>query len=57
MDKSRDERTELAAATHLERHNTVTPVPDEYKDATALGDSRETLGDATGAAQRDPSGR
>lgn len=27
---------ELAEAAHLERHNTVTPVPDEYKDATAL---------------------
>ena len=35
----------------------VLDIPDEYKDATALGDSRETLGDATGAAQRDPSGR
>jgi NCS1 family nucleobase:cation symporter-1 len=36
MDRSRGERTELAEATHLERHNAITPVPDEYKDATAL---------------------
>ena len=36
MDRSRDERTELAEATHLERHNAVTPVLDEDKDATPL---------------------
>ena len=36
MDRLGDERTELAEATHLERHNAITPVPDEYKDATAL---------------------
>ena len=30
------ERSELAEATQLERHNAITPVPDEYKDATAL---------------------
>jgi NCS1 family nucleobase:cation symporter-1 len=27
---------ELAEAVHLERHNSITPVPDEYKDATPL---------------------
>src|ERR671921_1165834 len=30
------ERRELAEAVHLERHNSITPVPDEYKDATPL---------------------
>ncbi len=30
------ERGELAEAVHLERHNSITPVPDEYKDATPL---------------------
>ena len=30
------ERSELSEATQLERHNAITPVPDEYKDATAL---------------------
>ncbi len=30
------ERGELAEAVHLERHNSITPVPEEYKDATAL---------------------
>jgi NCS1 family nucleobase:cation symporter-1 len=30
------ERRELSEAVHLERHNSITPVPDEYKDATAL---------------------
>ncbi|MDP9479088.1 MAG: cytosine permease [Actinomycetota bacterium] len=30
------ERGELAEAVHLERHNSITPVPDEYKDATSL---------------------
>jgi nucleobase:cation symporter-1, NCS1 family len=30
------ERSELAEATQLERHNAITPVPEEYKDATPL---------------------
>jgi NCS1 family nucleobase:cation symporter-1 len=30
------ERGELAEAVHLERHNSITPVPEEYKDATPL---------------------
>ena len=30
------ERGELAEATHLERHNSITPVPEEDKDATPL---------------------
>src|ERR687893_649689 len=34
--RSVDGRGELAEATHLERHNAVTPVPDGQKDATAL---------------------
>ncbi|MDQ4126508.1 MAG: cytosine permease [Actinomycetota bacterium] len=36
MDRPGDGRTELAEATHLERHNNITPVPEEDKDATAL---------------------
>ncbi len=36
MNRLGEERTELAEATHLERHNAITPVPDEDKDATAL---------------------
>lgn len=31
-----DGRRKLAEATHLERHNAVTPVPEGQKDATAL---------------------
>jgi NCS1 nucleoside transporter family len=34
--RSVDGRGELAEATHLERHNAVTPVPEGQKDATAL---------------------
>jgi nucleobase:cation symporter-1, NCS1 family len=30
------ERAELQEAIHLERHNSIEPVPDEYKDATPL---------------------
>ena len=34
--RSVDGRRELAEATHLERHNAVTPVPEGQKHATAL---------------------
>jgi NCS1 family nucleobase:cation symporter-1 len=31
-----DERAELEEAVHIERHNSIAPVPEEYKDATPL---------------------
>jgi NCS1 nucleoside transporter family len=34
--RTRGERTELEEAIHLEKHNSIAPVPDEDKDATAL---------------------
>ena len=34
--RSRGERAELKEAIHLEKHNSITPVPDENKDATTL---------------------
>jgi nucleobase:cation symporter-1, NCS1 family len=30
------ERAEIEEAIHVEKHNAITPVPEEYKDATPL---------------------
>src|SRR5215212_8043909 len=34
--EERGERAELEEAVRIEKHNAITPVPDEYKDATPL---------------------
>jgi nucleobase:cation symporter-1, NCS1 family len=35
-ERSGHERAELEEAIHIERHNSIAPVPEEYKDATPL---------------------
>ena len=35
-DRVGHERAELEEAVHIEKHNSIAPVPEEYKDATPL---------------------